>query len=245
MVDRFRVRPEAAQRLAESFETAIQLGNGIAQVVFPDNAELAPLLFSSRHACPECGFSVPPLEPRMFSFNNPAGACPTCDGLGFQEFFDPERVVVHPHLSLAGGAVRGWDRRNAHYFQMLQSLARHYHFDSKRPGASCPRRVQRSAAVRQRRASRSNSATARASSRDTRRRHAFEGIVPNLERRYRETDSQAVREELAQVPGHARLHRLRRRATERGGALGADRGPQPACDHAADGRAGAATISPR
>jgi excinuclease ABC subunit A len=200
VVDRFRVRPEASQRLAESFETAIELGNGIAEVVFPDNPALAPLLFSSRHACPECGFSVPPLEPRMFSFNNPAGACPTCDGLGFQEFFDPERVVVHPHLSLAGGAVRGWDRRNAHYFQLLQSLERHYHFDLEMPWSELPESVQRLLLY----GSGEEQIEFRyreAAGRSTRKRHTFEGIVPNLERRYRETDSQAVREELRKYLG--------------------------------------------
>jgi excinuclease ABC subunit A len=200
VVDRFRVRPEAAQRLAESFEAAIQLGNGIAEVVFPDNPSLKSLLFSSRHACPECGFSVPALEPRMFSFNNPAGACPTCDGLGFQEFFDPERVVVHPHLSLAGGAVRGWDRRNAHYFQLLQSLERHYHFDLEAPWSELPETVQHLLLY----GSGDEQIEFRyreGSNRDTRRRHPFEGIVPNLERRYRETDSQAVREELAKYRG--------------------------------------------
>jgi excinuclease ABC subunit A len=200
VVDRFRVRSDASQRLAESFETAIRLGNGIVQVVFPDNPALSPLLFSSRHACPECGFSVPPLEPRMFSFNNPAGACPTCDGLGFQEFFDPERVVVHPHLSLAGGAVRGWDRRNAHYFQMLQSLARHYHFDVEMPWSELSAEVQRLLLS----GSGSEEIEFRfrdAAVRGTRKRHTFEGIVPNLERRYRETDSQAVREELRKYLG--------------------------------------------
>jgi excinuclease ABC subunit A len=200
VVDRFRVRPEASQRLAESFETAIQLGNGIVQIVFPENPTLSPLLFSSRHACPECGFSVPPLEPRMFSFNNPAGACPTCDGLGFQEFFDPERVVVHPHLSLAGGAVRGWDRRNAHYFQMLQSLARHYHFDVEMPWNELPADVQRLLLA----GSGSEQVEFRyreGAGRGTRKRHAFEGIVPNLERRFKETDSQAVREELRKYLG--------------------------------------------
>jgi excinuclease ABC subunit A len=200
VVDRFRVRPEASQRLAESFETAIALGNGIAEVVFPDNAELKPLLFSSRHACPECGFSVPPLEPRMFSFNNPAGACPTCDGLGFQEFFDPERVVVHPHLSLAGGAVRGWDRRNAHYFQMLKSLERHYHFDLEMPWNELPESVQRlllSGSGEEQIEFRYREGAGAGS----RKRHAFEGIVPNLERRFRETDSQAVREELRKYLG--------------------------------------------
>jgi len=158
------------------------------------------MLFSSRHACPECGFSVPPLEPRMFSFNNPAGACPTCDGLGFQEFFDPERVVVHPHLSLAGGAVRGWDRRNAHYFQMLQSLARHYEFDVETPWIELDERVQRvllygSGEDQIEFRYKEGAGTAR-------KRHSFEGIVPNLERRFRETDSQAVRDELRKYLGN-------------------------------------------
>ena len=160
---------------------------------------LTPLLFSSRHACPECGFSVPPLEPRMFSFNNPAGACPTCDGLGYQEFFDPERVVVHPHLSLAGGAVRGWDRRNAHYFQMLQSLARHYEFDVETPWVELDERVQRVLLY----GSGENPIEFRykEGAGTARKRHAFEGIVPNLERRFRETDSQAVRDELRKYLG--------------------------------------------
>ena len=199
VVDRFRVRPEAAQRLAESFETAIRLSQGLVRVVFPDNSGLPPMLFSSRHACPQCGFSVPTLEPRMFSFNNPAGACPTCDGLGFQEFFDPERVVVHPHLSLAGGAVRGWDRRNAHYFQMLQSLARHYQFDVETPWVERDPRVQQvllhgSGDDQIEFRYKEGAGTAR-------KRHAFEGIVPNLERRFRETDSQAVRDELKKYLG--------------------------------------------
>src|SRR5580765_4734049 len=112
VVDRFRARPELAQRLAESFETALKLSGGSARVVFGPESELEPLLFSSRHACPECGFAVPSLEPRMFSFNNPAGACPACDGLGRQDYFDPQLVVSHPDLSLAAGAVRGWDRHN-------------------------------------------------------------------------------------------------------------------------------------
>jgi excinuclease ABC subunit A len=199
VVDRFRIRPDAAQRLAESFETAIRIGQGVVRVVFPDSQGLSAMLFSSRHACPECGFSVPPLEPRMFSFNNPAGACPTCDGLGFQEFFDPERVVVHAHLSLAGGAVRGWDRRNAHYFQMLQSLARHYQFDVETPWDELDQRVRQVLL--------SGSGTEEVEFRyqegrkPVRKRHSFEGIVPNLERRFRETDSQAVRDELRKYQG--------------------------------------------
>ena len=200
VVDRFRVRPEAGQRLAESFETAIRLSQGLVRVVFPDNPALPAMLFSSRHACPECGFSVPPLEPRMFSFNNPAGACPTCDGLGFQEFFDPERVVVHPHLSLAGGAVRGWDRRNAHYFQMLQSLARHYEFDVETPWIELHERVQRVLLYGS--GEEQIEFRYKEGAGTTRKRHSFEGIVPNLERRFRETDSQAVRDELRKYLGN-------------------------------------------
>ncbi|HEY6483219.1 MAG TPA: excinuclease ABC subunit UvrA, partial [Steroidobacteraceae bacterium] len=200
VVDRLRLRPDVAQRLAESFETALRLSGGLARLTFLDESQREEPVFSSRHACPICGYSVPPLEPKLFSFNNPAGACPTCDGLGFQEFFDPERVVVHPHLSLAGGAVRGWDRRNAHYFQLLQSLERHYHFDLEAPWSELPEGVrqlllygsgEQQIEFRYR----------EGSGRDNRRRHVFEGIVPNLERRYRETDSQAVREELAKYRG--------------------------------------------
>ncbi len=200
VVDRFRVRPEAAQRLAESFETALREAGGLAGVLFPDNPALAPMLFSSRHACPVCGFSVPTLEPRMFSFNNPAGACPACDGLGTQEFFDPERVVVHPHLSLAGGAVRGWDRHNAHYFQMLSSLARHYDFDLEAPWTQLPERV-RAALLSGSGEEDIEFSYQEGRGRPRNTRHRFEGIVPNLERRFRETDSHAVREELRKYRG--------------------------------------------
>jgi excinuclease ABC subunit A len=200
VVDRFRVRPEIATRLAESFETAIKLSGGLAQVLFPEAPGLTPLLFSSRHACPECGFSVPPLEPRMFSFNNPAGACPVCEGLGTQEFFDPERVVLHPHLSLAGGAVRGWDRRNAHYFQMLQGLARHYEFDIETPWMELPEKVQR-VLLYGSGDEEIEFVYGEGRGAPARQRHSFEGIVPNLERRFRETDSQAVREELRKYLG--------------------------------------------
>ena len=200
VVDRLRLKADAGQRLAESFETALKLGSGTAAIVFSDTPGRAPLVYSSRHACPQCGFAVPALEPRMFSFNNPAGACPTCDGLGVQEFFDPDRVVAHPHLGLAGGAVRGWDRRNAHYFQMLQALARHYDFDVETPWAELD------PAVRQHLLHGSEGEVIEfryedARGRATRQRHAFEGILPNLERRFRETESDAVREELARFRG--------------------------------------------
>jgi excinuclease ABC subunit A len=201
VVDRFRVKPEVAQRLAESFETALRVSGGIARLAFLDDAaQREEPVFSSRHACPECGYSVPPLEPKMFSFNSPAGACPTCDGLGVKETFDAQRVIVHPHLSLAGGAVRGWDRRNAYYFQLIQSLARHYKFDIERPWNELPAKVQKvllhgsgTDAIEFR--------YEEARGKVSRRKHPFEGILPNLERRYRETESPTVREELSKYLG--------------------------------------------
>jgi excinuclease ABC subunit A len=206
VVDRFRVRADAAQRLAESFETALRLADGIARV-----APMAPgaddsaafeqeLVFSNRHACPECGYSVPLLEPKVFSFNSPAGACPTCDGLGYRDFFDPARIVAHPHLSLAGGAVRGWDRRNNYYFHMIQSLAKHYGFDIEQPWSELAPDIQRVLLY----GSGEETIEFRypeAGGKAVKRRHAFEGIVPNLERRWRETESTTVREELAKYRG--------------------------------------------
>jgi excinuclease ABC subunit A len=200
VVDRFRVRPDIAQRLAESFETALKLADGTARVVFGEQAGLAPLVFSSRHACPVCGFAVPTLEPRMFSFNNPAGACGSCDGLGVQEFFDPQRVISQSQLSLAAGAVRGWDRHNKHYFQLLQGLARHYGFDIDTPWTELPE------AVRSRLLYGSEGVEIEFRYHDARgsaqrRRHAFEGIMPNLERRWRESESGVLREELGKYRG--------------------------------------------
>jgi excinuclease ABC subunit A len=204
VVDRVRVRAGAAQRLAESFETALRLSGGIARLVLLDEPERdseprqdaqRELTFSSRHACPVCGYSVPPLEPKLFSFNNPAGACPACDGLGVQEFFDPQRVVLHPQLSLAGGAVRGWDRRNEHYFQLIQSLSRHYGFDIETPWTELPAHVQQ--LLLEGSGTESIGFSYREGGRRTRKRHPFEGILPNLTRRYRETESPMVREELA------------------------------------------------
>ncbi|MBS0395062.1 MAG: excinuclease ABC subunit UvrA [Proteobacteria bacterium] len=200
VVDRFRVRPDLAQRLAESFETALRLGNGIASVAFVDDPKRAELVFSDKFACNICGWSLAELEPRLFSFNNPAGACATCDGLGVKQFFDPARVVTQPQLALAAGAVRGWDRRNAYYFTMIQSLARHYKFDVETPWRELEPRVQKILL--------NGSGTDAIEFRyydgrggTTRRRHPFEGILPNLERRYRETDSMMVREELAKYLG--------------------------------------------
>ncbi|HXZ60437.1 MAG TPA: excinuclease ABC subunit UvrA [Steroidobacteraceae bacterium] len=196
VVDRVRVRPDAAQRLAESFETALRLSGGLAQLIFLESEERAALTFSSRHACPVCGYSVPPLEPKLFSFNNPAGACPGCDGLGVEEFFDPQRVVLHPHLSLAGGAVRGWDRRNDLYFHLIQALSAHYGFDIETPWTELPERV-RHVLLNGSGTEAIEFSDRGQSGRRVRRRHPFEGILPNLTRRYRETSSPMVREELA------------------------------------------------
>jgi excinuclease ABC subunit A len=200
VVDRFRVRPDLAQRLAESLETALRLGNGIATVVFMDDKHKAPLVFSNKFACSICGYSIAELEPRLFSFNNPVGACPECDGLGIKQFFDPARIVTQPTASLAGGAVRGWDRRNAYYFQLIQSLARHYQFDIEAPWRELDPKIRdvllngSDEQVIEFRYFDGRGGT-------TRRRHPFEGILPNLERRYRETDSVMVREELAKYLG--------------------------------------------
>ena len=209
VVDRFRPKAEIKQRLAESFETALRLGEGLVILVDMDAAAAAPspaageaataageTLFSSRYSCPICDYSLPELEPRLFSFNSPIGACPACDGLGSSEFFDPARVVVHPHLSLAAGAVRGWDRRNAYYFQLILSLAKHYRFDVDTPWQDLPKATQKAVLY----GSGEEIITFRYLTEgggSVQRKHRFEGIVPNLERRYRETESPVVREELA------------------------------------------------
>jgi excinuclease ABC subunit A len=200
VVDRFKVRPDIAQRLAESFETALRLGNGIASIAFLNEPKRAELMYSDKFACNVCGWSLAELEPRLFSFNNPAGACATCDGLGVKQFFDPARLVTQPHLSLAAGAVRGWDRRNAYYFTLIQSLARHYKFDVEAPWRELEAKVQDVLL------NGSGSETIEFRYFDgrggtSRKKHAFEGILPNLERRYRETDSMMVREELAKYLG--------------------------------------------
>jgi excinuclease ABC subunit A len=196
IVDRFRVRPDLSQRLAESFETALRLGAGVARVAFMDDAERTELVFSNKFACPICNYSLTELEPRLFSFNSPIGACPTCDGLGTQDFFDPGKIVANPHLSLAGGAVRGWDRRNAYYFQLIQSLARHAKFDIEAPYESLSQKIKDLVLFG------SDDEQIEFKYLDgkggtVKRRHAFEGIVKNLERRYRETESATVREEIA------------------------------------------------
>jgi excinuclease ABC subunit A len=193
VVDRLKVRPDAKQRLAESFETALRHADGRALAVEMDGDR--EHLFSARFACPVCNYALPELEPRLFSFNNPMGACPKCDGLGAVTFFDPAKVVAYPHLSLAAGAIRGWDARNQFYFQMLQSLGLHYGFDVNTPFENLPDNVRdivlngsgREVIAFKQLGERGGWKT---------RRHSFEGILKNLERRYRETDSIAVREEL-------------------------------------------------
>ena len=200
VVDRLRVRPDAKQRLAESFETALALSQGVARVVFQDEPRRAPLVFSNRYACTACGYSLASLEPRLFSFNNPTGACGTCGGLGVQEYFDPARVVVNPALSLAGGAVRGWDRRNAYYFQLIQALARHYRFDIETPWGDLPEAV-RHVLLHGSGDERIEFRYFDARGGSAKRSHPWEGILPNLERRYRETESATVREELARYRG--------------------------------------------
>ncbi|HAO24493.1 MAG TPA: excinuclease ABC subunit UvrA, partial [Methylophaga sp.] len=195
VVDRFKVREDIQQRLAESFETALKLADGVAKVVSMDD-DSDQTLFSARFACSECGYSIAELEPRMFSFNNPAGACPTCDGLGIKQFVDPSRVVAHPELSLAAGAIRGWDRRNAYYYQMILSLAKHYQFDIDAAFDSLPENVRQVILYGSGRTDIDFSYISDRGKRVT-RKHAFEGIIPNLQRRYHETESGSVRDELA------------------------------------------------
>ena len=192
VVDRLRVRPEVRLRLAESFETTLALADGVAQVGFMDEPGKAPLVFSGKFACPVCGYGIPELEPRLFSFNSPVGACADCDGLGVQRFFDPRRVVRHPHLSLAGGAVRGWDRNNTYYFQMIRSLAGHYGFDIETPFEELPERI-RDIVLYGSRGQRIDFRYVNERGGERQWRHSFEGIIPNMQRRYRETESNAVR----------------------------------------------------
>ncbi|WP_345881766.1 excinuclease ABC subunit UvrA [Shewanella algae] len=196
VVDRFKVREDLQQRLAESFETALELSGGVATVASMEEGSNEELLFSANFACPHCGYSMAELEPRLFSFNNPAGACPTCDGLGVQQFFDPDRVITNDELSLAGGAIRGWDRRNFYYFQMLTSLAEHYGFDVETPFGDLPAKVKQIVLYG---SGKENVAFRYINDRGdvVVRNHPFEGILNNMDRRYRETESNSVREELA------------------------------------------------
>jgi excinuclease ABC subunit A len=192
VVDRLKVHADMKQRMAESFETALRHSEGRALAVEMDSGR--EHLFSAKFACPVCNYSLAELEPRLFSFNNPMGACQRCDGLGQISFFDPKRVVAFPHLSLASGAIKGWDRRNQYYFQMLQNLAAHYNFDVEVPFEILPERIRQVVLFG---SGNEEIAFRYPGEKGARHVHAFEGIIPNLERRYRETDSTMVREELA------------------------------------------------
>lgn len=196
VVDRFKVRSDLATRLAESFETALELSGGTAIVADMDNSQAEELMFSANFACPHCGYSVPELEPRLFSFNNPAGACPTCDGLGVQQYFDESRVVQNDEISLASGAVKGWDRRNFYYYQMLKSLAEHYHFDIEIPYGQLPKKIKD---ILMNGSGEEEIQFTYLNDRGDKvvRKHPFEGILNNMARRYKETESMTVREELA------------------------------------------------
>ncbi len=205
VVDRAVVRPDQAQRLAESFETALKLGDGVVRAVtvpLEDEPEsrIEEHLYSARYACPHCGYSISELEPRLFSFNNPAGACPSCDGLGVRQYFEPARVVAEPGLTLPAGAIRGWDRRNAFYFSMLESLGKHFKFSLDTPFEELPKKIRDVILYG---SGKEQIAFSYYSERggSHKRKHAFEGVIPNMERRYRETDSNTVREELAKYLG--------------------------------------------
>ncbi|NQY25633.1 MAG: excinuclease ABC subunit UvrA [Piscirickettsiaceae bacterium] len=196
VVDRFKTRPDLQQRLAESFETALQLTDGIARVVSMDDDNVDEALFSSKFSCPSCSYSIAELEPRMFSFNNPSGACGTCEGLGVKQFVDPARVVLHPELSLSAGAIRGWDRRNIYYHQLMKSLAVHYEFDLDTPFDELSDPIRKAVLY--------GSGTTQIDfsyisdrGKSVVRRHDFEGVIPNMQRRYHETESNSVRDELA------------------------------------------------
>ncbi|MDE0790365.1 MAG: excinuclease ABC subunit UvrA [Woeseiaceae bacterium] len=217
IVDRFKVKEDLRLRLTESFETALKLADGTARIVSMDDASADEIIFSDRFACNHCGYSLTELEPRLFSFNNPTGACPTCDGLGVKQFFDPIRVVVNPSLSLAGGAIRGWDRKTTYYYQMIQSLASHYGFDIEAPFDALSEKLQNVILCG------SGKEKIEFLYENTRgmqikKLHPFEGVLPNLERRYHETESSAVREELQKFLNSqacpdckgARLNRLAR-----------------------------------
>jgi len=200
VVDRFKVRPDIQTRLAESFETALRLSSDIATIAWMDKEEATAqkdIVFSAKFACPLCGYNLQELEPRLFSFNNPAGACPACEGLGHNHFFDPERVVSNRHLSLAGGAIRGWDRRNAYYFSIIQSLAKHYNFDIEKPYRDLTEKTRTILLYGSGKEKIEFFIPGHRGRRSKKRSHPFEGILHTMERRYRETESNLVRDELA------------------------------------------------
>ena len=196
VIDRFSVKSSIKQRLSESFETALRLADGIAYISNMDKKSSNDLVFSDQFACNICGYSLIELEPRLFSFNNPAGACQSCDGLGIKQFFDPNRVVINKDISLAGGAIRGWDRKTTYYFQMIKCIASHYDFDLEIPFRKLKTKFQNIILYG---SGEEKIEFFYSSSKDLRWRtkHSFEGVIPNLDRRYKETDSNAVREELS------------------------------------------------
>ena len=203
VIDRLRVRPDMASRLADSFEAALRLADGRAIALEMDSSQ--EHLFNARFACPACGYSIAELEPRLFSFNSPVGACPTCDGIGTMEFFDPERVVAFPSLSLASGAIKSWDRRNGYYFALIESLAKHYKFDVETPFEDLSEAVRHvilhgSGGEEIKFSYTFDSGVS--AGKKVNKKHPFEGILPNMARRYRETDSQVVREELSRYRSH-------------------------------------------
>ncbi len=201
VVDRFKVRDDIQLRLAESFETALTLADGVAMVVSMDDESAEPTVYSARFSCAQCGYSISELEPRLFSFNNPAGACGSCDGLGVIQFLDPDRVVQHPELSLPAGAIRGWDRRNAYYYQLIMGLAEHYGFD---PDTAFNALSEKHRKVILYGSGKEEIRFSYLSGRGKKsiRSHSFEGVIPNMERRYRETESNMVRDELARFLSH-------------------------------------------
>ncbi|MCH8866515.1 MAG: excinuclease ABC subunit UvrA [Proteobacteria bacterium] len=196
IIDRVKVKKDIRLRLTESFETALRLADGVARVAWIDAPDHEEIIFSDRFACKICGYSLTELEPRLFSFNNPSGACAGCDGLGVKQFFDPERVVVNADLSLAGGAIRGWDRKTTYYYQMIQSLASHYKLDLETPFAKLTKKL-RDVVLYGSGGEKIDFYYENSRGMQIKKRHRFEGVIPNLERRYRETESGAVREELA------------------------------------------------
>jgi excinuclease ABC subunit A len=204
VIDRLKIRSEIRQRLAESLETAIQLSGGLA-VVHQLEAKAEDIVFSAKFACSDCGYSIAELEPRLFSFNNPVGACPRCDGLGVKQFFDEDKVIHNDELSLAGGAIRGWDRRTFYYYHLLLSLAKHYEFDIETPYKKLPKKIRQKILY----GSGNEEISFRFEGEGGRvheKHHAFEGVLPNMERRYHETESMAVREELTKYLTVSKCH---------------------------------------
>ncbi|MDP2100587.1 MAG: excinuclease ABC subunit UvrA [Methylobacter sp.] len=196
IVDRFKIRDDIALRLAESFETALRIADGIAIAACIDDGDFTELLFSERYACPHCGYSLSELEPRIFSFNNPKGACHSCDGLGVRQHFDPELIIHNPDISLAGGAIRGWDRRNAYYYQIICALAKHYNFDPEAPFSELSK-IHQDIILYGSDHEEIEFTFITGTGSAKKKRHPFEGIIANMERRYHETDSPMVRDELA------------------------------------------------